>query len=191
MQRSVTLLNMKPEREHKRTRIRFGIFLALSLVMMGIIFTFSGMDGTLSTSESDGIAFWIARQVIDGFGQMTEDQQLQAIHSFTYPIRKSAHMMEYAILGALLTATFCEAVQLKRGVAFVPKIRAWALGFACTVLYACADEFHQTFVPGRTGQPIDVCIDAIGILIGSLATIALVSWKEKARKGSDLTAKQE
>lgn len=183
MLRSDTLLNMKPEREYKRARSRFGVLLALSIAMMMVIFAFSGMDGTLSTSESDGIAFWVARQVIDGFEQMTEAQQLQALHSFTYPIRKSAHMTEYAILGALLTGTFWEAAQLRRGGALSPKMRAWALGFACAVLYACTDEFHQTFVPGRTGQPIDVCIDAIGILIGSLVTIELVSWRSRARKG--------
>ncbi|UYJ41604.1 MAG: VanZ family protein [Lachnospiraceae bacterium] len=30
------------------------------------------------------------------------------------------------------------------------------------VLYACTDEYHQLFVPGRSGQLRDVMIDAVG-----------------------------
>ena len=32
-------------------------------------------------------------------------------------------------------------------------------------LYAASDEFHQSFVDGRVGSPIDVVIDAVGIAI--------------------------
>jgi VanZ family protein len=34
-----------------------------------------------------------------------------------------------------------------------------------TLLYAATDEYHQTFVDGRHGSPIDVLIDAAGIAI--------------------------
>jgi VanZ family protein len=36
---------------------------------------------------------------------------------------------------------------------------------AITLLYAVSDEYHQTFVPGRPGSPLDVLIDAAGVLI--------------------------
>ena len=65
-------------------------------------------------------------------------------------LRKLAHMTEYAVLALLLlraTGSY-----------------AWAFGL--TVGYACTDEFHQTFVRGRHGSPIDVGIDAVGALIG-------------------------
>ena len=67
-------------------------------------------------------------------------------------LRKVAHTVEYAILGALL-------------------VRATGrpgLAFALGVLYAASDEVHQTFVAGRHGSPIDVAIDAIGIACGIL-----------------------
>lgn len=35
-------------------------------------------------------------------------------------------------------------------------------------LYACSDEYHQTFVVGRTGQFKDVLIDFSGAFIGVL-----------------------
>ena len=73
-------------------------------------------------------------------------------------LRKAAHVTEYAILAALLrraTGSY-----------------AWAFGLAAA--YAASDEFHQTFVRGRHGSPIDVGIDAIGILLG------LMTWRRVA-----------
>ena len=37
---------------------------------------------------------------------------------------------------------------------------------AITFLYAISDEFHQTFVAGRHGAPLDVAIDAVGVAVG-------------------------
>jgi VanZ family protein len=37
----------------------------------------------------------------------------------------------------------------------------WAAAIA--VGYAIGDEFHQSFVPGRDGSPVDVAIDAAGV----------------------------
>lgn len=162
------------------------VYGALSVAMMGIIFAFSAMDGGASTSQSDGIAFWLAGHFIEGFGAMGYPDQLAAIRSMTYPIRKAAHVTEYAVLGGLFVATFWQLVQLRgadRGA--LPKRafwRAWALGLACAVLYACTDEFHQTFTSGRTGQPVDVLIDSIGILIGTLAVIAFVCRRASAKE---------
>ena len=65
-------------------------------------------------------------------------------------LRKIAHALEYAVLGALLLRATGRS-----GVAFL-------IG----VLYAMSDEFHQTFVPGRVGAAHDVLIDAVGLAIG-------------------------
>ena len=34
------------------------------------------------------------------------------------------------------------------------------------IIYAITDEIHQLFIPGRSGEFKDVCIDAIGVWIG-------------------------
>ena len=34
-----------------------------------------------------------------------------------------------------------------------------------TIAYAVSDEFHQSFVEGRHGTPVDVLIDATGVVI--------------------------
>jgi VanZ like family len=74
--------------------------------------------------------------------------------------RKLGHLTEYA----LLTALWAWAL---RGVVRRPLLLAVCISFVC----ACTDELHQTFVDGRTGTPVDVGIDAIGIaLAGYLVT---------------------
>jgi len=44
---------------------------------------------------------------------------------------------------------------------------------AIAIAYAATDEFHQTFVAGRHGTPVDVLIDATGV---ALAALALRRW---------------
>ncbi len=68
-------------------------------------------------------------------------------------LRKGAHMSEYAILAVLLVRATGSA--------------AWA--FALAVAFAGSDEIHQTFVRGRHGAPLDVAIDAVGVLLGLAA----------------------
>ena len=63
-------------------------------------------------------------------------------------LRKLAHMAEYAALWLL----WWRALGYRHGVAAV----LIALGYAIT------DEYHQTFVDGRVGTPVDVLIDAAG-----------------------------
>jgi VanZ family protein len=72
-------------------------------------------------------------------------------------IRKLGHATGYA----LLTTLWWWAL---RGVSRRPLLIAVAISFA----YACSDEFHQTFVSGRTGTPVDVAIDSIGMTIAAL-----------------------
>jgi VanZ family protein len=74
-------------------------------------------------------------------------------------LRKAAHVTEYAVL------TFLWWRALRRlGVE-----AALPAAIAISLLYACSDEFHQTFVDGRTGTPVDVGIDAIGMTIAAVA----------------------
>jgi VanZ family protein len=40
---------------------------------------------------------------------------------------------------------------------------------AITLTYAASDEFHQSFVAGRHGTPVDWLIDAAGVALASLA----------------------
>ena len=74
-------------------------------------------------------------------------------------LRKLAHAGEYAVLGALLVRASGRA----------------GLAVGLGAAYAITDEIHQTFVAGRAGSPVDVAIDAVGILLGVLLWMRLRS----------------
>jgi len=74
-------------------------------------------------------------------------------------LRKAGHVTEYAVLTGLWWRALRGA-----GVRF-----PLAGAIAISVGYAATDEFHQTFVDGRHGTPVDVLIDSIGMAIAATA----------------------
>ncbi|HEY6068666.1 MAG TPA: VanZ family protein [Gaiellaceae bacterium] len=72
-------------------------------------------------------------------------------------LRKGAHLTEYAILGALLYRA----------------LRREQVALAAGIAYAATDEFHQHFVRGRHGSPVDVAIDAVGVTLGMLVWLRM------------------
>jgi VanZ family protein len=73
-------------------------------------------------------------------------------------LRKSGHFIGYGLLG--LTWLRAWWMTLPRSMFAVDTVLA-LLGTAMT---ASADEFHQTFLPNRTGTPRDVLLDCGGAL---------------------------
>jgi VanZ family protein len=81
-------------------------------------------------------------------------------------------MAEYTLL-AMTSAMFYRELTCES----VPK---WALCCSAlhSFLYACSDEYHQTFVEGRIGQFSDVLIDMVGVFAGILFVFLLVSLRK-------------
>jgi len=73
-------------------------------------------------------------------------------------IRKLAHVTEYAILAVLVARALDEPGRAPDRVA--------AGTLAICAAYAALDELHQSFVPSRTGSPLDVALDASGAALG-------------------------
>lgn len=67
-------------------------------------------------------------------------------------IKKLSHVTAYAILMILALRA----------------VRDWRLALAITIAYAISDEYHQTFVPTRSGTAVDVLVDTIGALLALL-----------------------
>ncbi len=88
-------------------------------------------------------------------------------------IRKLAHFTEYLILGALL---YLDWRLIGRG----PLLLVPGLG----LLAAAADEYLQTFVPGRSGEMKDVLLDCSGVLTAVCLALLLRRGKEKRNHGS-------
>lgn len=84
-------------------------------------------------------------------------------------IRKSAHFTEYFILSLLILRAI-------RGNNRTTKL-VWALtAIALVAGYASLDEFHQSFVPGRTPAVTDVLIDTSGGVAAQIVAALLLLW---------------
>jgi VanZ family protein len=73
-------------------------------------------------------------------------------------LRKAGHVTGYAILSYLLFRAWRATLPL-------PHVHSWALSWArisflMTALVATLDEWHQTFIPSRTGNLRDVLLDS-------------------------------
>lgn len=83
---------------------------------------------------------------------------------------KSGHAIGYGILGAVLLRALAGG-RLK-GV-------TWATAAAAVILaalYGASDEFHQSFVPGRTPDVFDVLADGTGAALAVIAGGVMRAW---------------
>lgn len=82
------------------------------------------------------------------------------------PFRVTGHLLAFGTLAACLLF----ALSWRRR----PRLRDVAIAFAVTVVFAVSDEWHQSFVPDRTGRLDDVVTDTIGAVAGlAIAWVAL------------------
>ncbi|MCR5771379.1 MAG: VanZ family protein [Butyrivibrio sp.] len=130
-----------------------------AIIMMYLIFSFSGQNATDSGALSYDVGFHLYDIINNIFALDLSSSQI-ADYALTnqFYIRKAAHITEYLLLAMSVSLPL-----------YVYKVRGFKLSFFATafcVLYAFLDEYHQTFSYGRTPQLRDVAIDSIGIVIG-------------------------
>lgn len=138
----------------------------LAVIWMCVIFAFSAQTKEESSAVSEGLSYRMINTTGLLFHLHIDEEQLRQIAgAIEHFVRKGAHMTEFAILAVLLYlwTSRWQAAYLRR---------ACAAAFA-TMLYACSDEFHQLFVPGRAGRVSDVLIDSAGAVLG-LALFVLI-----------------
>lgn len=144
---------------------KYKVFKLLSIIscisVMIIIFYFSNQPAVESSALSGNITervFQLIEKLF--FLNLKGNEKTYYLNIFETMIRKTAHMSEYAILSITLVYVF-----------FLYENRGWHLviksQLVC-ILYAITDEIHQLYVPGRSGQIVDVLIDGIGGFLGCM-----------------------
>jgi len=148
------------------------IVMILCLFCMGFIFYMSSNNGQISHQESGKVVNLIKNAEVklqDKVENKTTNENSQVDkntinaqqvkgNELDQVIRKNAHAFMYMILAFLVSSIFFAFN--KRGKDAIVYIL-----FIC-LFYAVTDEFHQSFVPGRTSLVSDVLIDFGGALIG-------------------------
>ena len=134
--------------------------LPMIAVMVGI-FLFSGQQGEASAGVSNGVGEWFLGILGIEIPPGMSASNVPILFGLT--IRKLAHIFLYFLLGG--TSFLFAATLPVKTVAKVRPAVSGGIAFVISLLYACLDEVHQSFVPGRAAQIQDVGVDAIGFVL--------------------------
>lgn len=152
------------------------ILIVCIIILCCTIFKFSSANGTNSSNTSSRFANLVLDLFANG-KEMTKAEKIVKIETLQPIVRKGAHFSIYMLLGILTiccaqTFRWCNAYKFDISVIF-------------TFLYACTDEFHQTFIPGRSGEFIDVCLDTVAAVSGILLVLSVIFIINKIKHRND------
>ena len=164
--------------------IKIIFLLALAIGWMVCIYKLSGMNSSKSNGKSADMLSIIIADTLD----VTNDYGITNVHPndakierasriMNTPMRKVMHASVYLVL-AFFLMVFTNTISDH-------KYYWWTLiiSLVLAVFFAITDEYHQTFVSGRSGQAIDVIIDSAGTIVGLLFyTTYHIVYKQGYRK---------
>ena len=130
----------------------------LIILWMVFIFYMSSCNGNVSSDQS-GTIVYILHNILG----------IDYSDKLIFIIRKCAHVSEFFILG-ILVINLVSKYNVKH---------IYFISFIVCVLYASSDEFHQLFVPGRSGLVTDVLIDLIGVVLGLLLVFLIRCFRKE------------
>lgn len=145
----------------------------ISLIIMITIFLFSCENGESSSDTSGFFSEFTASFLINGYEDMSQKEQAEALAVIDHIIRKAAHFSIYAALGFFTSASIGKRRLISKGT---------AAALSICFLYACSDELHQYFVPKRSCAFTDVIIDTSGAVIGIIISLLFINFLSHIHK---------
>ena len=142
----------------------------------GMIFNFSNQDSEKSGSTSQKVTEAITKD-IKSIQKLNKNEKAKVIDKIEDVIRKIAHFSLYALVGFLLMALF-STYNINEKNKIISTIIIGAI-------YAISDEFHQSFVSGRSGQVSDVFLDTLGTTVGGLFILLIIKTVNKLKKNNN------
>ena len=141
------------------------IILLIFLFFLAVgIFYFSSQNG----EKSGGFSENLTEKILQIFEITNVDEE-----NAERFLRKTAHFVEFYILGGLLCLIFLSFRRSMR--------MSGGLSFGIAFLYACIDEFHQFFVPERAASFFDVLLDSTGAFFGILTVLGVCFFRSKKK----------
>lgn len=146
-------------------KIKSAVFCLLTLLWMTVIFMFSAKNADDSTEQSSFVTNILMNIFSNVYRNSDLSDKMQIIESMSFAIRKAAHFSIYSVLGLLSFLSVYYLTKFSNKTPFISLLICF--------IYACSDEMHQLFVPGRSGQLRDVFIDFSGALLMTLIILAV------------------
>ncbi len=127
-----------------------------AVIWMYVIYWLSDKPAVQSTMQSESLALRIVKILTAGSSMSDFDRIKYAIYLDPI-IREMAHFLEYAVLAVFVIIAVGAFVSDRKKAALISIIICF--------LYACTDEWHQSFVPGRAPEPFDIILDTAGAAV--------------------------
>ena len=143
-----------------------------ALLWYHVIWRFSAQTAAVSGDMSDRLLWRLLHRLPPSFAAADDLTRNTAVEVLSFFERKAAHMFLYFVLALLVWFALSWLLKGKA-------VRGAVTALLSTGL-AALDEFHQTFIPGRSGQLRDVCIDFSGAAL-ALGLVALLLWVGRVR----------
>ena len=140
---------MHSETVQKQTQTRW--LNAWLPVLIGTALIASSSSSLFSSEHTSGPFRWL----YELFCGPVSDTRWHIVHFY---MRKSGHFFGYGVFGLLWLRAWWFSLPHSR---FFVDAALAVLGCG---MVASADEFHQTFLPSRTGSPWDVLLDCSGAI---------------------------
>jgi len=102
------------------------------------------------------VVFWLALIFF-----LSSQPNLKTNLGYDWWLRKAAHMVEFGILCFLLFRALVVSHEFSIKSALI-------ISIIFSMLYAASDEYHQTFILGRSGNIQDWGIDGAGIILAGI-----------------------
>ncbi len=142
------------------------ILILFTILWMYIIFDLSN-DTSIDSSTLSTKVLEFINSTIETF---TEKNIMLSISADSWQyleliLRKLAHMFIYFVLSiTVMSLLFTFKIKI---------IKSIFITITFNFIYACSDEFHQAFVPGRGPSITDVFIDTCGTILGILFALII------------------
>jgi len=100
--------------------------------------------------------------------------RFEVVHHY---IRKCGHFVGYFALSFFLFRAWRDTLRLP----WAPRwaLRWAAIAFFMSAMVASLDEWHQTFIPSRTGRVADVLLDSCAALTAQVLIFLFLTWRPR------------
>lgn len=127
------------------------------------------------TFSSQNTSSWL-RPILERWIGPFQDNAWETFH---HHLRKTGHFVGYGTVGFTFLRAWLHSLA-RRGISALLswRLESSILAILSTAIVASGDEFHQTFIPSRTGTPVDVLLDTCGATVLCLF-VWLICWSRR------------
>ena len=156
---------------------KIALSLSLVIIWMIMIFILSGMNSIESNSKTKSIVSKIIGEVVEKQEDVSVIKEIdnENLDNANYIFRKIAHATVYLVLSFFVCNFFYQIKMRKFN-------NNYLISIIICLLYAILDEYHQTFIIGRNGNYLDILIDLVGAIIGSIVFYMVVKVIKNSKK---------